>query len=41
MGKSLIKQVDDKEQAEGYDSWFACDECHKAICGGHYRFDCL
>jgi hypothetical protein len=41
LGKSLKKQVDDKEVAEGYDSWFACDECHKAIPAGHYRFDCM
>jgi len=25
---------------EGFDTWFACYECHKAIPAGHYRFDC-
>jgi hypothetical protein len=28
------------EAQQGFDSWFCCDECHKAINGGAYRYDC-
>ena len=39
--KSLKQQVDQNEAAEGFDTWYACDECHMAIPGGVFRFDCL
>lgn len=43
LAKSLKKRVDEKEAAEGFDTWYVCDDdaCHKPINPGHYRFDCL
>ena len=38
--KSVKKQVDDKEAAEGFETWYACDGCFIAIDSGQYRFDC-
>lgn len=38
--KSLKQQVDQNEAAEGYDTWYACDECFQPIPGGSFRFDC-
>ena len=40
LAKSVKKQVDDQEAAEGYDTWYACDGCHRAIGPGEYRYDC-
>ena len=35
LAKPVTRQVE-----EGYDTWFACDGCQRAIEGGDYRFDC-
>lgn len=36
----MKKQVDMKEEEQGYQTWYACDGCFKAIPSGKYRFDC-
>lgn len=40
VAKSLKDQVDKAEADQGYETWFTCDECFKAINGGGLRFDC-
>lgn len=44
ISKSLKKQIKASEEEEGvqqgYETWFACDGCQKAIESGDYRFDC-
>lgn len=27
----MKKQVEDNEKQQGYETWYACDECHTAI----------
>lgn len=43
LAKQMKKQMEEKEEIElqnGYETWFACDGCQKAIEGGQFRFDC-
>ena len=32
--------MEQKEEDQGYEAWYACDECHLAIPAGQNRFDC-
>ena len=39
--QSLKKQVQQQEEEQGYDTWFTCDECFRAIDIGAFRYDSL
>ena len=39
--QALKNQVEEIEKQQGYETWFACDECYTAIDPLRYRFDCL
>mmetsp|Transcript_11976 Transcript_11976/g.20220 ORF Transcript_11976/g.20220 Transcript_11976/m.20220 type:complete len:247 (-) Transcript_11976:934-1674(-) len=40
VAKSLKKQVDQREQEQGFETWFTCDQCFSAIQAGHHQFEC-